>query len=429
MFTENNINNISKKTGAEILDMYVNGKIDELTKCDLSIPIDTRGNNLLHMLASNVDLKVLKKVSENPKCTTYTIVNRVNYDGDLPIHVAMNTDNSLENKHEFIDFLVNKCGARTDIPNRRGQIIELEKSQLNSEEFNKEMSELSQLNHEVVKNLRTLASIRLNSDLKSSECQKNTLHNETNIKSFDHFSNNSFISTESDKNEKYKFILELINSSIPGTNKLSKSNSNTLELFGGHTGTRIIRPKLINSDSSFLTESGTNDSFITRRRDEILRNLHSTMERPKNDSMTTDAYNALLEKIKKYFDVDEEKAKQYRTALKITITREHPELRKRENDALKIKELEKILETEKSAKAAFKKIDMDEILSYMEEQRLKSLERSTEKNEKNSSKKEKDEKNPSIKEPKKVFKKDTKKIVTENGYMMSDDIILSSESF
>jgi len=44
-------------------------------------------------------------------------------------------------------------------------------------------------------------------------------------------------------------------------------------------------------------------------------------------------------------DVDEDTAKIYRLALKIDVRNKNPELKKRENDALQVQEIEKITET------------------------------------------------------------------------------------
>jgi len=49
-------------------------------------------------------------------------------------------------------------------------------------------------------------------------------------------------------------------------------------------------------------------------------------------------------------EVDEQTAKLYRSAIKITIGKENPELRKMENDELRVKEMEKIIDDKKKIK-------------------------------------------------------------------------------
>lgn len=158
---------------------------------------------------------------------------------------------------------------------------------------------------------------------------------------------------------------------------------------------------------------------------------------------TIDAYNRILTRIMEIMGVDEATAKLYRSALKWKVGEKNPELRKKENDALKVKEIEKILEKEKDAKKIMKEIDLDAIKKIMEEQRLKSEEfrkqrDSNKDNRKDSDDKKEDKKDrKDRKEDKKEGKKSTKEMKSKDdkttkysadrsynkyGYLMTSDI-------
>jgi len=145
-----------------------------------------------------------------------------------------------------------------------------------------------------------------------------------------------------------------------------------------------------------------------------------------------------------FLDVDEETAKDYRSALKINLENSNPELKKRINDSLKIKEMEQYFESKDKLKAALKKIDMDEIHKIMSERKEFSEHRREEAKKRQSEKKkvrhEKRKSDTSSETPnssptsatspetpktKTVRAKKSK--TAENGYLKSDEIIFSSD--
>jgi hypothetical protein len=235
-----------------------------------------------------------------------------------------------------------------------------------------------------------------------------------------------------------KFIEELTNLYTSSTKTANQQNTQQAQASqsGGYSGKRVIKNRY--SGLSEFSEHGMNDSFMSKKKRQMLNdlsNIISSQDRPKPDQVVTDAYNAILKKIMELLGVDEETGRIYRSALKITVTRKNPELRKRENDALKVKEIEKIVEDKKSLQKALKEIDIDEIKAYMAEQKSLAEERRAEwektkgnkKGDKQNKKEEISESTePTESKPKKE-RKTTKKAskVAENGYLQSDEIIFS----
>ncbi len=96
--------------------------------------------------------------------------------------------------------------------------------------------------------------------------------------------------------------------------------------------------------------------------------MFDSQDRPR-DTKIDDVYRSFVKKLMDVLGFDEETAKIYRSAIKIKIGEMNPELRKRSNDALKVKEMEKIFENEKSLKNFIKGIDIDKVKEYMAKQK------------------------------------------------------------
>lgn len=171
----------------------------------------------------------------------------------------------------------------------------------------------------------------------------------------------------------------------------------------------------------------------------------STQSRPR-DPKVDEIYRSFVQKIMDLLGIDEETAKFYRSALKITIENKNPELKKRINDALKIKEMESLFENKKKLQSMIDKIDMENIKKYMSQRKEEGEKRKAEhqkmrEGKKKPSKKSKVTTESSNKsdselsdvtkttEEKSKSKSKTKKSVqsrvVDNGYLQSDEILLS----
>lgn len=170
-------------------------------------------------------------------------------------------------------------------------------------------------------------------------------------------------------------------------------------------------------------------------------------DRPRQprDEKVDEIYRSFLKKIIELLGVDEETAKFYRSAIKINLENSNPELKKRVNDALKVKEMEPLFESKSKLKAVLDKIDMNQIKKQMSEKkeegerrRAEAQKRREEKQKNFSGKKTNNTTSSSEKtttsnsmttstEPPKTKGRAKKAKVSENGYLKSDEIIFSSE--
>lgn len=160
--------------------------------------------------------------------------------------------------------------------------------------------------------------------------------------------------------------------------------------------------------------------------------------RPQRDAKIDEVYRNFLQQIIDKLGVDDQTARTYRSAIKILIERDNPELRGRENDSLKVKKMEEIIGDDKQFKAIIKRVDaeLDDIKRFMEERRQEAEKRKKEwqerrKNMTPSDSKSSDKKSADNKitdtttesSDKPARKKKSK--VNESGYLESDEIIIS----
>ena len=160
-------------------------------------------------------------------------------------------------------------------------------------------------------------------------------------------------------------------------------------------------------------------------------------DRPR-DVKSDETYRSFVKKIMDNLDVDEETAKFYRSALKINLEKANPELKRRVNDSLKIKTLEDLINNKEKLKAALDKIDLDQIKQYMTERKSEGDRRRQENEgkpkenrsnrgtrEQSTNKTSDDTITPEPSDKKIRKKKITNQKIAKNGYLLSDEIILS----
>ena len=159
-------------------------------------------------------------------------------------------------------------------------------------------------------------------------------------------------------------------------------------------------------------------------------------EKTEEEKKIDETYRTFIKQIMDNLDVDEETARLYRSALKINIEKTNPELKRRENDALKVKEMENVIKDKKKLQTALKKINIEEIKKHMEqkkeegERRREEFKKIREEKEKNRSDVASSEGTPKKYKNTESDEKKPKKTKTrqsESGYINSEDIILSSE--
>lgn len=195
----------------------------------------------------------------------------------------------------------------------------------------------------------------------------------------------------------------------------------------------------------FDEEDKEEEDIISRRKTHDYPDMFTTssdaMDRPRlpRDKETDDLYRSLIQKIMDNLDVDEQTARDYRTFLKVYLEKIKPELRGRENDPTKVKELDQIVSDKKKLKSTMDKINIEEIKEDIAERRREGEKRKEER----MKQREQRETRPRGKQfnadsedtddTKTKGKKKTKssatrgKKVVESGFLQSDEILFSSD--
>lgn len=209
---------------------------------------------------------------------------------------------------------------------------------------------IQRLNNEIIKNLSMMSS-DLHNQTEKNETKKNTCRIAPIAK------------VEKRETANVEFIKDLTDY------YLSTSGSKQV---GGYSGKRTIKSHFSDNKNE-ISEYGMNDSFVINNKRKVIieessENLDS-LNRPRRDPGAIEAYNALVKKIMDILGVDEETAKLYRLALKIDVVTKHPELAKFENDALKIKEIEKMVTDRETLQRAIDSIDIEGLKKSLEERR------------------------------------------------------------
>uniref|UniRef100_A0A6C0CAA7 Ankyrin repeat protein n=1 Tax=viral metagenome TaxID=1070528 RepID=A0A6C0CAA7_9ZZZZ len=304
-------------TNEKILQSYNESNYKEILD-RLDTVIDDMGNTIIHHIASKLDkdsIESLKKLDK--KCITYTLMNKANKNGDLPIHLALKTLIEKDaDSHDFIDYLINECHANPNIPNNEDMVITQKKEPVHIPQ--------------------------------SSAPQT------------DHF---DFIS---------KLIQYYINSFNQPTAQI-KGGYSSKRIIRSKVSDF--------TDSDVLPDSGVNDTFRLTKNKRIHHKINNvdSQDGGKRDPKITDTYNQILKKIIKVLNVDEATAKLYRMALKKKVIDDDPDLRKGSNDAKKMEAIEKLLGDDKNAKKVLNKISPDTIdglRTWLSEQDAKRSENS-----------------------------------------------------
>lgn len=245
--------------------------------------------------------------------------------------------------------------------------------------------------------------------------------------------------TESDDTTDYD--INLFTSDRVSQKSSSKRNSpydNDIKLF---TSDRV-------SQKSSSNRNSARDYELEDELKSTYRDYMTTLNRPR-DEKTDELYRSFIKKIQDLLDVDEDTARLYRSIIKINIVKLNPELRGRENDTLKVKEMEKILENKNKLKSYLDKIDIEATRREMKERQEEGEKRRAERNAKRGNKNNREapktetdvqtsetestgrktrrKKNDDLTTDTTNIEKKSKKQsrVVDNGYLQSDEFLIS----
>lgn len=449
-------NNQKILSNNDFLTAYALRNFNVLAHSDLSRGVDDNDDTIIHLLAKNLDKDGLDQIIKiNPGAITNTVLNKQNKNNETPLHCALDAiKKNQQSNQEFVDYLI-ELGANPNIPDKNHRVI----IDVNNQSVDERANKINDLNDLVKQNIGLLMGegkgvsdidfIRKITDMYK---QSGGYHGERKIKSsYDDMKYDSFVAVH--KND----LMHDMNNQ----EKMKKEKMRNMQLFGGYTGgsrfdedsdedfndfrlttdgdeTFAVNLTSVNDDIDDTdgTDGVSDDLHIDEESssDDNYRNIWtsnervtdsiSEMGRPRNTEVD-EIYRSFVTKIMDLLGVDEQTAKDYRTVIKVKIEMENPELRKRINDPLKVKEMETFFVNKKKLKSLIDSIDMDEIKKYMAERKKESEKRRQERESEKSEKPKK--KNTKKKGKKETEKKDKASRVVDNGYLQSDEIIFSPE--
>jgi len=400
---------MNKNINKEPIELYRKRDFQKLCKRGLQNIVDVHKNTIIHHIAKNLDSDALHQIYKiNPDLIVYETMNPVNVLSQTPLNIALERIEELGlEDYSFIDLMID-YGANCDIPDKYGRTIKL-------------LKDVEKDNKENVDNLYKEKMERLNA---------NIIEKLTEL-----------------RNEAYEYG-NIYNSNCEVTNYFTEQSKDmnpdkVIDMLAQEYRQKGGRKK----NDFYVSEYGSKNSFDISNKREIMNEYDYlyNQDRVSRDPEGTVIFNNVLKRIMELMGLDEKEAGYARTALKLYVLEKNPELKKRENDLKKMKEIEKLVVDKKTLKNVLDTMDVQKIKEYTLSQKKKSEEerKKREKGEKKGEKKvkgkskKKDEtsesidississsEKPSKKSSKKASKKSSKK--EDSKYAKSDDI--STES-
>ena len=246
------------------LEHYLKKNYDKLAFSDLKQSVNNNGDTVIHIIAGNLDKAVFELILQfNPNAITYDVINMPNKKLELPIHKAMETllSNNYKN-HDFINYMVNVLGANPDIPDANDRIVSFE-TNCSKYIYDSDDDRIKKLNDVVINNIKNLTKLA-----------------ESKVEELSSALTQNLESKNTSNNNNIEFIKDITNyyASTREMNKQQKLQS--LTQMGGYNGRRIIK----NYYSDDLSEIGSNDSFKTNKKNQMIRNYDIKNE---GSNMTT----------------------------------------------------------------------------------------------------------------------------------------------
>lgn len=393
----------------------------------LSKIIDNEKNTYMHKLAEKLDVNFISICNKNLSDAKIA-VNMQNIYLDTPLHVALESLLKNNQTQELIDYMINQLEADVSIVGHNNRIVVYglnnSISKLDNElcDVYQQMSFLSEINHK--KNVNKFSGNDIDTNMNSQGLRANDISN--------------FV------DELLKLYSSAQTGGVSGRRRIQSNQSRVSE-------SDMSEISSINL-SSANSEYGHNEFLLPKdAKQNLLSDFKKYMAitsmsglsemsrmRAQRDPKLMDVYKTILAKLATHLKLDEADSKLYGTILKIVVGQRNPELKKPENDELRLKEIEKIVESKEKIDDALTGIDIDALKNSIKE-RMAERQKSKEEYLKTKAAKMSDsEKSTPMEEekPKKTKKainveKPAKKTATkkskvsENGYLMSDELVFS----
>jgi hypothetical protein len=406
----------------QCIALYRSGDWNQLIKRVAEKNAD--GDNVLHIICSNGDLKGLKMLVSLDQETVENALKQLNNEGKSPVDMAK------KNK-ELMNYIINELDVEVDEENSGignlletlGRVIQEETKKIQgTQDFQPRQDNefVRKLANHVSKS-RQQGGSKVNSEEKSQEeydMWRNPLLSP--VQSSTSYRGGATREDDSESDWDDMFRTEGMEGgkgcgSLPyDLTETSRFNvhrnlaSDLIAMSGGYLGLDEDEdvmfggaakkskkdeedPKLTPDDDNYDEDEdmlgGESEEYsdllkrtLASSDFERLTNMPSSFElsRPRNEQADI-AYKSFIPKLMEYLGLDEETARFYRTAIKVHLLQANPELRK--NEDLKIKEMEKMFASARALKAAVKKIDFEEIKKFMEMRRQEGEKRRAERQE------------------------------------------------
>lgn len=394
-----------------ILDLYLTDSYNKMLDHDLTLPIDTDSNNIFHLIFYNLDKKILEFFKLAKSDIVIQCNNISNKHGYKPVdYVMMNistitnqkfyqwlndewhiyassikeykilTDKSIDEKNDKVINLINKLsnrlGQENDIYKEADiKFIDPSSNLIKTYNINNIKSYLSTIyTIDMSRKLDTLNHIQ---EL-TNRIGANSFVGGTSYDSEFNLSPNSMFSeVRGDKThqrggksvdnvDRYDpFPAEHIQRSD------SRYDENYVDQYGGLDNYDTLVSEFFRQDIADRMKGGVcyddDDDDNCDEFDDDDDDDSAAMHRVEPE--TRKKYNEFLEKLMEVFDIDEEKARKYRNAIKITVESSNPELKGFVNDKAKVDFISKIFENNDKLKKFIDNIDMKKIDKIMEERK------------------------------------------------------------
>ena len=336
---------------------YYNKDYQSLAKCDLKQSINSDGDTIVHLMARDLNKPAIEFMLRYNPAQAHDLINSKNKKMQTPINKAIEVNGHNIKTSQFVDFL-NNIPKDKKIQNMNNMVIN------NIKNLRNQTKEFGNQNYNPNPNLAGQIS-----DNNISFIRKLTDHYATQHGGYSgkriiqKYHSNLDALTESGDNDTFAVWdkKQSANNRFVGGRRQSKYNNNNNRLSEDSSD--------INTDDfKNLYDEDKDEQMNSDSTDNIYPDEISSLERAR-DTVADDMYRSFIQKIMDILDVDEEKARFYRTALKINLENTNPELKKRVNDSIKIKELDAIISNKEKLKSTLDKIDLDKIEKFMTERK------------------------------------------------------------
>ena len=123
------------KFGKIIVDNFNVGDYSKIAKCPVDTVIDDNGNNILHIMAGQLDETGFRELHGKSGYTFHIAINSVNNAGMTPCHIAIDAlDRNNSDDHDFIAMLEN-MGCDLSIPDANGMVVEANYEEIENKQF------------------------------------------------------------------------------------------------------------------------------------------------------------------------------------------------------------------------------------------------------------------------------------------------------